>query len=113
MWFDCKIQLGEQGINSPNVLVLIEGYDEPIRIDRADVEYNIRHFTAERQWGTPADKPADCFQTGTGWVRCLRRSLSRHKRTLVSIPRVHELELVVSAPDSQLWDGDTVRRRVA
>ena len=113
MWYDCRIQLGELGANSPSVLVMVEGHSEPVRIDSHHVQYDISDFAAEREWGTPAGKPADCFQTGVGWVRYLQVGRSRNGRTRISIPRLHELALVVHAADTQLWDGADVRARLA
>src|SRR4051812_21585425 len=104
----CRIQLGERGKRSSSVLVWLDGDDAPFSVDPANVRYNPRDFTAERDWRvTNATEPADCPQTGSGWVVCQPADRSRFGLQVepgkedtveVSIPRQHELSLIVRVP---------------
>lgn len=73
MWLDCEIQLAgspehreRYGINIQ--VETIDGQHHAVTVAPAALRYDIRQFYAQPAWGV--EGPADCYQTGPGYVHC-------------------------------------------
>lgn len=71
MWLDCEIQLlgsPEQRLQQ-GVHIRVEtkdGHRRPFPVPVSTLRYDLEQFYAQPAWGI--DGPADCYQTGPGYV---------------------------------------------
>lgn len=116
MWLDCEIQLAgspqHRRHHGVNILVQTESGPVIFSVDLSAVRYAIEDFCAQPAWGVAG--PAECPQTGPGYVRCEPQGLTRHGYEVVlATRRASQVLLPLKVRPGQLWEDRDIRQRLS
>lgn len=117
MWLDCEIQLTgdpeyrrQHGV--PVRLETGDGRHPVYQVDVTTVRYDLGQFYAQPAWGV--DGPADCYQTGPGYVYCEPQGLAGQD-VMVVVATCHESDALraVRVGFRQLSESSEIEQRLS